>query len=397
MRHILSNRFLSKRSTGVQLSGIRIIFDMAAKIPDIVRLEAGEPDFNTPKHICEAAEKAMREGKTHYTSSWGIPDLRKALAEKARRDNGIDVDPESEIVVTAGSSCALNIGLLSTINPGDEVLIPDPSWPHYEVCVKLSEGVPIPYKLHEERGFNADIHDLASQITNRTKMIVLATPSNPTGGVMNRHDIEAVAQLAIEHDLMVLSDEVYEKMVYDGFEHFSVASIPEMKDRTITVNSFSKTYAMTGWRLGYAMANHQIATEMAKLNLFSNSCPSSIAQTAAVAALTGPQDELRKMMLGYTKRRTIIVNGLNGIKGFSCQKPGGAFYAFPNISQTKVSSWDLAMFLLKEAKVALVPGSAFGIYGEGFIRLSYANSVENIQKALYRIEENIHRLTPKTS
>jgi aspartate/methionine/tyrosine aminotransferase len=393
----LSDRFLSKRSTGVQLSGIRVIFDMAAKIPDVVRLEAGEPDFNTPKHICEAAERAMKEGKTHYTSSWGTPDLRKALAEKARRDNHIDADPESEVVVTAGGSCAVNIGLLSTINPGDEVLIPDPSWPHYEVCVKLSEGVPVPYQLHEDKGFNPDIEDLASRITNKTKMIILSTPSNPTGAVISRHDVEAIAQLAIEHDLMVLSDEVYEKMVYQGFEHFSVASIPEMKDRTITVNSFSKTYAMTGWRLGYAIANRQVAAEMAKLNLFSNSCPSSIAQTAGVAALTGPQDDLWKMMSEYTKRRTIMVDGLNKINGFSCQKPGGAFYVFPNISQTKVSCWDLAMFLLKEAKVALVPGSAFGTYGEKFVRLSYSNSVENIKKALDRIEKNIHRLTLKTS
>jgi len=383
---------VASRIRSVELSGIRVIFDLAAKMPDVVRLEAGEPDFKTPKHICEAAEKAMREGKTHYTTSRGILELRKAIAEKAKKENGIDADPEEEIVVTAGASCAVYLTVHTVIEEGDEVLIPDPTWPHYEACVKLAGGRPVTYSLIEERGFSFDIEEIQRLITKKTKMIVVASPSNPTGGVIPLKDLKDLADLAIKHDLLILSDEVYEKMVYDGHKHFSIASLPEMKDRCITINSFSKTYAMTGWRLGYAIAPEEIAAQMAKLNLFLNSCPSSISQEAGLAALTGPQDEVEKMLKEYARRRSIIVDGLRKIDGVRINPPMGAFYAFPSIRELNYSSWDFCMLLLKEGRVATVPGAAFGSRGEGYIRISYANSIENIKEALRRIEEIVSKI-----
>jgi aminotransferase len=383
---------VSSKVKGVELSGIRVIFDLAAKIPDVVRLEAGEPDFKTPRHICEAAERAMREGKTHYTTSRGIPELRKAISEKAKKENGIDADPEEEIVVTAGASCAVYLSIHTVIEEGDEVLIPDPTWPHYEACVKLAGGKPITYSLDEDRGFSFDIDEIRRLISKRTKMIVVATPSNPTGGVIPIGDLKDLADVAIKHDLLILSDEVYEKMVYDGHNHYSIASLPEMKDRCITINSFSKTYAMTGWRLGYAIAPKDIASQMAKLNLFLNSCPSSISQEAGLAALTGPQDEVKKMLEEYARRRRIIVDGLKDIRGFRINPPMGAFYAFPNIRELNYPSWDFCMLLLKEGRVATVPGAAFGSRGEGYIRVSYANSIENIREALRRIEETVSKI-----
>ena len=383
---------VASRIKGVELSGIRVIFDLAAKMRDVVRLEAGEPDFKTPEYICQAAEKAMREGRTHYTTSRGIPELRMAIAEKARKENGIDADPEEEIVVTAGASCAVYLSIHTVIEDGDEVLIPDPTWPHYEACVKLAGGKPVTYSLKEDRGFSFDIDEIKHLITGRTKMIVVASPSNPTGGVIPLNDLKDLADVAIKHDLLVLSDEVYEKMVYDDNRHYSIASLPEMKSRCITINSFSKTYAMTGWRLGYAIAPKDIASQMAKLNLFLNSCPSSISQEAGLAALTGPQDDVNRMLSEYARRRQIIVEGLRRIEGFRINPPQGAFYAFPNITDLNRSSWDLCMLLLKEGRVATVPGAAFGSKGEGYIRISYANSVEKIKEALYRMEETVAKL-----
>jgi len=388
----MGSTYIAERTTRMPLSGIRIIFEMVHKMKDVIRLEAGDPDFKTPDHICEAAKKAVDEGYTHYTSSFGMPELRQALARKLKKDNGIDADPETEIVVTAGASCAVNIAILSTINPGDEVLIPDPTWPHYEACVTLADGVAVHYPLLEKNQFRADIEDIRKRITKKTKMIVVNSPSNPTGGFMEKRDIEAIAETAKDYNLLVLSDEVYEKIVYDKLRHISIASLPDMKERTITVNSFSKTYAMTGWRLGYAVAKQEIAAEMAKLNLYSNSCPSSIAQRTGIAALSGPQDAVVMMAKEYERRRNEIVKGLNEIEGITCVKPRGAFYAFPNVSSLGMSSQDAAMFMLKEAKVSTVPGSGFGGYGEGYLRLAYSNSIENIVKALVRIRNAVEKL-----
>ncbi|MEM4164817.1 MAG: pyridoxal phosphate-dependent aminotransferase [Nitrososphaerales archaeon] len=383
---------VAARVRGVELSGIRVIFDMAAKMPDVIRLEAGEPDFKTPQHICEAAQKAMKEGRTRYTTSRGIPELRAAIASKAKKENNIDADPDEEIVVTAGGSCAVYLAINTVVEEGDEVLIPDPTWPHYEACVKLAGGRPLTYPLKEELGFSFDIDEIKKMITDRTKMIVVATPSNPTGGVIPLKDLKALADVAINHNILILSDEVYEKIVYDGEKHYSIASLSGMKDRCITVNSFSKTYAMTGWRLGYAIAPKDIATNMAKLNLFVNSCPSSVSQEAGLAALTGPQDDVVMMLNEYSKRRRVIVDGLSRIEGFTINPPKGAFYAFPKISKLNYSSWDLCMLLLKEGRVATVPGSAFGACGEGYIRISYANSVEKIKEAISRIEETLSKI-----
>jgi aminotransferase len=378
---------LSERVSRVELSGIREMFDLAAKTPDVIRLEAGEPDFNTPKNICDAAEKAARGGLTHYTSSKGTPDLRRAISEKMKKENGIDADPDSNIIATAGASCAVYLAIMSTIEAGEEVLIPDPSWPHYQACVELAGGAPVRYGLDEDRNFGVDLDELQRKVTKHTKMMIIASPSNPTGAVMNRAELESLAELACDRNLFVLSDEVYEKIMYDGLRSLSTGSLPEMANRTITVNSFSKTYAMTGWRLGYAIAPPEIIKLMEKLSLFVNSCPSSVSQAAGVEALTGPQDSVRKMLAEYSERRKLIVEGINRIQAFSSDFPRGAFYLFPNVSSLRKSSWDFSMSLLKEARVATVPGSAFGQHGEGFVRISFANSKEKIREALARMEK----------
>jgi len=383
---------IAERATRIQPSGIRVIFELARKMEGVVRLEVGEPDFKTPDNICEAAKKVLDEGHIHYTSSFGMLDLRQALARKLKKDNEIDADPETEIVVTAGASCGVNIAILSTIDLGDEVLIPDPSWPHYEACVTLAGGVAVHYPLLEKNQFRPDVEDIRRRITRKTKMVVINSPSNPTGSLMEKRDVEAIAEMAKEHDLLVLSDEVYDKIVYDELRHISIASLSDMKERVITINSFSKTYAMTGWRLGYAVAKQEIAAEMAKLNLYSNSCPSLISQRAGITALSDPQDAVLMMVKEYERRRNEIVKGLNEIEGITCVKPEGAFYVFPNVSSLGMSSQDVAMFILKKAKVSTVPGSGFGKYGEGHLRLSYSTSIENIVEALARIRKQLRKL-----
>jgi len=377
---------LSNRTKSLEPSGIMAIFEKAQGLKDVIRLEVGEPDFDTPEHIKDAAKKALEKGFTHYTSSAGILPLREAVAEKTKKETGVEVDPKREVVVTDGGSCALTLAMMATLNPGDEVLISDPAWP-YGPSIKMAEGVPVRYGLFEKEGFRIDFDDLRFKISRRSKMVLINSPNNPTGSVLDRRELEALSEIALENDLLVISDEVYEKLIYDA-QHVSVLSLPEMKERTILVNSFSKTYAMTGWRVGYAIASEDIAREMAKLNLYLNTCSTSFAQIAALEALRGPQDCVRAMSDQYRKRIDLMLHGLERMS-VPCVKPRGAFYLFPDLSGFSHSSHETAMMLLEKAHVSTAPGIAFGQRGEGHLRLSCANSIENLGEALRRIEKTL--------
>jgi aminotransferase len=315
--------------------------------------------------------------------------LREAIAAKLKKDNKLDVDPATEVVVAPGAGAALYLSIFCTVNPGDEVLIPDPGWPHYEACVNLAGGRPVRYPTHEELDFRPRAEEISKLVNKRTKALLVNTPSNPTGSVLARGDLGQIADLAQDEDLLVISDEVYEKIIYDGARHHSIASFDGMKERTITLNALSKTYAMTGWRLGYAAAPAEIIAQMNKLNLFTSGCASSIAQKAAVAALTGPQGDPARMLVEYTRRRDLIARRLSEIPGITCPRPGGAFYAFPRVEIGDLNAYDTSMFFLDSARVATVPGSAFGTLGEHHVRFSYATSTDKIQEAMDRISSAV--------
>jgi aminotransferase len=383
---------LSERVAQLPPSSISRIFERAVLMEGVVHLEVGEPDFDTPEHIREAAREAMDEGYTHYTSAYGYLELREAIAEKTKRELGIDADPATEIAVTPGGSNAIYCVFQALLDPGDEVLVPDPAWPHYEPGVRLAGGVPVPYPLREENEFRPRAEDLATLITPRTKMVVLNSPSNPAGAVVTRRDLEAVAGLVVEHGLLVLSDEVYEKIIFDGLRHESIAALNGLRERTVLVNSFSKTYAMTGWRVGYLIAWKELVDQVAQLVLYTSACTPSIAQRAALAALQGPQDCVARMVEEYRRRRDYLVKRLEEIEGVSCVRPRGSFYAFPNIRGLGLPSWELAERLLAEARVATIPGAGLGRYGEGHLRLSFATSLENLEEGLGRLEAFARRV-----
>lgn len=379
----------SSRTRDLGISGIRQIFEIARSIPDVIRLEFGEPDFDTPPNIKQAAEAALSRGFTKYTSSAGIFELRKAISEKLARENNLSYDPATEIVVTAGATAALNASLFAILDVGDEILVPNPGWATYVHAVQLVGGKPVLYPLVESSGYTFLQEEAQRLLTPKTKAILINSPSNPIGSIFSKKQLESVSDFAIENDLYVLSDEVYEKFVYheqsSQSEHLGIANLPGMKERTVTLNSMSKTYAMTGWRVGYAAANHFLSAAMVKVNSAASSCVSSIAQYAALEALTGPQDTVREMISTFKKRRDLLVRGLAQMPGFQCSLPLGAFYAFPNISKTGFSSLELAMKILEKAHVATVPGSAFGSLGEGYLRIAYANSEERLKEAIERI------------
>jgi aspartate/methionine/tyrosine aminotransferase len=357
---------------------------------EIIHLEIGEPDFDTPAHIKAAAVRALEEGWTHYTPAAGIPALREAIADYIRRTRGIPVGPENVVVVPGGKPIIF-FAILAIVEEGDEVIYPNPGFPIYESMIRFVGARPVPLRLRMENEFRVDVEQLARLITPRTRMLILNSPANPTGGVLTREDLEAIAELCLKHDLVVLSDEIYSRILYEG-EHISIASFPGMLERTIILDGFSKTYAMTGWRLGYGVMPEPLAEAVTRLMINSNSCTAAFTQIAGIAALTGPQDEVDRMVAAFRERREVMVEGLNRLPGFRCLKPKGAFYAFPNIEGTGMSSRELAHYLLEEAGVAVLSGTAFGEYGEGFLRLSFANSIENIQKALERIEKALQRL-----
>ncbi len=358
---------------------------------DVIHLEIGEPDFDTPAHIVEAAVRALHEGHTHYTPAAGVPALRQTIARHISESRGIDARPE-QVVVTPGAKPIMFFTLLALAEAGDEVIYPNPGFPIYESMINFVGATPVPLPLREERDFRFDADEFRSLVSDRTRLIILNSPQNPTGGVLTREDLQAVADAARERGIMVLSDEVYEQILYEG-QHVSIASLPDMQELTILLDGYSKTYAMTGWRLGYGVMPASLAEQVAKLMVNSNSCTAAFTQQAGIAALTGPTDEVRAMVRAFRERRDVIVNGLNQIPGIRCVMPAGAFYAFPNVTGTGVGSQELADRLLNEAGVATLAGESFGAYGAGYLRLSYANSVENIRAALERMGEVVSGLS----
>lgn len=352
---------------------------------EIIHLEIGEPDFDTPRNIVDAAIGALNDGFTHYGPSAGMPNVRKTFAEFLTRDRGIEVLPEN-IVVTPGAKPILFFSILALVNAGDEVIYPNPGFPIYESVINFVGAKPVPVPLREEKEFSFDLEEMKGLVNDKTKLIIINSPQNPTGGVLKPEDMKGIAELAEKHDAWILSDEVYSKMVYDG-KHVSIYDFPEVRERTILLEGHSKSYAMTGWRLGYAAMPVALADQISKLQTNSNSCTSSFTQVAGVEALTGPQDESLKMMAEFKARRDMFVDGLNKLPGFKCLKPKGAFYVFPNITGTGKKSKELEEFLLEKAGVAGLSGTSFGKFGEGYLRFSYANSQKNLNRALEMIKE----------
>ena len=354
---------------------------------DIIHLEIGEPDFATADHIIDAAARALRNGWTHYGPPAGLPELREAVAEDAGRRRGISIHP-GEVVITPGAKPIMFFVILALVEEGEEVLYPNPGFPIYESMIQFVGARPVPYPLGEERDFDVDAEAVLGKITDRTKLIILNSPHNPTGGVMRAPALATLAE-GLEapgrREIFILSDEIYSRLIFDG-EHASLAQFPALKERTIILDGFSKAYAMTGWRLGYGVMRPDLAEQVALLVTNSNSCTSSFSQMAAVEALRGDQECVERMREEFRRRRGVIVEGLNAVPGFRCRQPHGAFYAFPNISGTGRDSRSLSNALLADAGVACLSGTAFGAWGEGYLRFSFANSVENIQKALERIE-----------
>jgi aspartate/methionine/tyrosine aminotransferase len=350
----------------------------------IIHLEIGEPDFDTPANVVEAAVDALHKGWTHYGPSAGLPELRQAIAEEVSRTRGIKVSAD-EVVVVPGGKPIMFFTILALIDEGDEVIYPNPGFPIYESMINYMGGKAVPIQLREERDFTLDVNELPALITDRTKLIILNSPHNPTGGVMPRKDIEEVARIIGERNILVLSDEIYIHLLFEG-EHFSIASVPGMQERTIILDGFSKTYAMTGWRIGYGVMRADLATHITRLMTNSNSCTASFTQMAGIEALRGDQAPVQRMCAEFKRRSEAFVAGLNKIKGFSCRQPKGAFYVFPNITGTGWKSKALADALLEQAGVAALSGTAFGAFGEGYLRFSVANSLENLNMALERID-----------
>ena len=346
----------------------------------IIHLEIGEPDFATPANIVDAAVDALHMGWTHYGPSAGLPDLRKEIADYVSRTRNVPVTSD-EVVVVPGGKPIIFYTMLTFVDPGDEVIYPNPGFPIYESMINYLDGRAIPIQLREERDFSLDVHELASLITDRTKIIILNSPQNPTGGVLTKRDILDIAGVIGGRNILILSDEIYSRLIFEG-EHFSIMSVPGFKDRTILLDGFSKTYAMTGWRMGYGVMRPDLAAHMTRLMTNSNSCTASFTQVAGIRALQGDQSPVQKMSDEFKRRRDVFVAGLNKIKGFSCRLPKGAFYVFPNVMKTTWPSKKLADALLDEAGVACLSGTAFGAFGEGYLRFSIANSLENLNTAL---------------
>ena len=352
----------------------------------IVHLEIGEPDFDTPANVVEAGIDALRKGWTHYGPSAGLPDLRQAIADYVSRTRNIKVTSD-EVVVVPGGKPIIFFTMLALVDEGDEVIYPNPGFPIYESMIHYVGGRAVPIQLREERDFSLDVNELASLINDRTRLIILNSPQNPTGGVLERRDIEQIAKAIGDRNVMILSDEIYSRLLFDGGQHFSIMSLPGLQERTILLDGFSKTYAMTGWRMGYGVMRADLAAHMTRLMTNSNSCTASFTQVAGIEAINGDQASVDHMRDEFQRRRDMFVAGLNKIKGFSCRMPKGAFYVFPNITKTGWKSKPLADALLEQAGVAALSGTAFGEFGEGYLRFSVANSLENLQQALDRIDQ----------
>ena len=386
----------AKRMNTVPFSGIRKIMEKGVLLEKqgvkVIHLEIGRPDFDTPANIKECAKKSLDEGKVFYTSNFGIPELRKAIADKLEKENGVVYNPDGEIIVTVGLSEAIFNVMTALLDTGDEILVPDPVWLNYIHVPRMLGAVPVTYNLLEKNNYQLDLQEIESKITSKTKMIAIISPNNPTGGVLNKSVLEKLAAIAIKHNLIVLSDEIYEKIIYDGNVHYSIAAFPGMKERTVTLNGFSKAYSMTGWRLGYIAAPANIIDSTVRTHQYITTCAPSISQYAAVEALKNSQDAVDKMVAEYQRRRDYVVKAINGIDRLSCKTPSGAFYIFVNIQKLNRSAEEVAEFLLNDAGLTLVPGTAFGENGKGYLRLSYANSYENLVEACERIKKSVQKL-----
>jgi aspartate/methionine/tyrosine aminotransferase len=382
---------LAKRTFAVEWSGIRVMFAMADEIPDVVNLGIGQPDFDTPDFIREAAKKALDEGYTRYPPARGFQDLREAIARKLREENHMLVDPDSEIFVSVGAMQGVFNTILHLVDPGDEVIVIDPGYDYYSQ-IGLFAGVPVRVPAYEENRFKVDPDSIKKAITNKTKLMIINSPSNPTGAIFDEEILIEISKMAQRYGIFVLSDEPYEKIIFDGKRHVSIGSFNGMRDLTISLYTLSKTYAMTGWRVGYVVANKNITDEMEKLMEHMVSGVTTVSQRAALAAIKGPQDCVREMVKEYDKRRKIIYQGLNEIDGMSCILPESTFYAFPNISRLGITSWGLAEYLVKEQKVAVVPGTIFGKRGEGYLRISFAVDTVTLEEGISRISKGIGSL-----
>ena len=383
MQSLVQREPLSQRVRAIKPSGIRRFFDIAATMPDVISLGVGEPDFVTPEHISRAGIAAIEQGMTHYTSNYGMLELRQAIADTLQRRYGVGYDPRAEILVTVGVSEAIDATLRSILDPGDEVIVPDPGYVAYEADVALAGGVVVPVPTRVEDQFGIQAEAIAAAITPRTKLILLGNPNNPTGAVIARAELEKIAALAQERDLLVISDEVYSRLVYDG-EHACIAALPGMRERTILVDGFSKAYAMTGWRVGYVCAPAFILEAVLKVHQYAIMCAPTMSQAAALEALLHGEDDVLAMVASYHERRDLLVQGFNSV-GLPCYTPHGAFYAFPAIAGLGLTSDEFAEKLLFEEKVAVVPGSAFGAAGEGFVRCTYCTARDQLEAAIERI------------
>ncbi len=385
---------LSDVITTIEPSGIRKFFDIVSEMKDAISLGVGEPDFDTPWHIREEGIYSLEKGKTFYTSNAGLKELRIEIANYLKRRCDLTYDPDQELLVTVGGSEAIDIALRAMLNPGDEVLIPQPSFVSYLPCTVLAGGTPVIIELEEKDQFRLTAQKLREKITDKTKILIMPFPNNPTGAVMRREDLEAVAEIVREHDLFVLSDEIYCELTFGARRHVSIASLPGMKERTVLINGFSKSYAMTGWRLGYAAAPHVIQEQMLKIHQFAIMCAPTTSQYAAVAAVRDGDGDVEMMRESYDQRRRFVLHAFEEM-GLTCFEPNGAFYAFPSIKRFGMTSEEFASRFLREEKVAVVPGTAFGACGEGFLRVSYAYSLKSLKEALGRMERFVKRLDGK--
>ena len=384
------SQYVSKRAKKVPLSGIGKFCELAAKMDDIISLAIGEPDFDTPWHIREEGIYALEKGKTFYTSNAGLKELRVEIDNYLKRTQNISYNPATEIIVTVGGSEAIDIGLRAMVNAGDEVIIPQPSYVSYEPCAILAGAKPVIIDLKAENEFRLTAEELKNAITDKTKILILPFPNNPTGAIMERKDLEEIAKVCIENDIYVISDEIYGELSYKE-KHISIASIAGMKERTILINGFSKAYAMTGWRLGYACGPKEIIEQMVKIHQYAIMCAPTTSQYSAVEALKKGDDDVKLMRESYNQRRRFLMNAFKEM-GLECFEPYGAFYVFPSIKEFGMTSEEFAMKFLEEEHVAVVPGTAFGDSGEGFLRISYAYSIENLKRAMERLKRFVEKL-----
>ncbi|WP_302418218.1 pyridoxal phosphate-dependent aminotransferase [Blautia marasmi] len=385
--------FVTEKVKEIKPSGIRKFFDIVSEMPDAISLGVGEPDFDTPWHIREEGIRSLKAGRTFYTSNAGLMPLRQEIGRYIEDRLGLFYDPASEVMVTVGGSEAIDIAFRTVLEPGDEVIIPEPAFVSYVPCVQLAGGVPVTIPLKAENAFRLKPEELEAAVTPKTKVLLLSYPNNPTGAIMEKEDLEALLDIIEKHDLLVISDEIYSELTYNS-QHVSIASLPGMQKRCVVINGFSKSYAMTGWRLGYALAPAQIMEQMVKLHQFAIMSSPTTSQYAAVSALKNGNSDVMEMRLAYDQRRRFLLHEMERLE-IPCFEPRGAFYIFPDITESGMSSEEFATELLKEEKVAVVPGSAFGDCGEGFIRISYAYSIEELKAALARIEAFMKKIRQK--